>query len=77
MCPPVLSHTHARYTYDHALQMLPPSLHSRIWTRYLLWAESKYGWMTVSVYRRYLAIDPSITERFTTLLLEDELPRPL
>ncbi|KAJ8517323.1 hypothetical protein ONZ45_g5493 [Pleurotus djamor] len=78
-CPPQLSHTHARRTYDRALRTLAPSLHSRIWVRYLLWAESKGGATTVAIYRRYLAIDPSITERFTNILLNpiSSTPRPL
>ncbi|KAG5342203.1 hypothetical protein C0989_004515 [Termitomyces sp. Mn162] len=78
-CPPLLSHTHARHTFDRALRTLPPSLHSRIWVRYLLWAEGKGGATTVHVYRRYLAVDPSVTERFTTLLLTpvNSSPRPL
>ncbi len=63
-CPSILSYTHARRTFDRALRTLPPSLHSRIWTQYLLWAEKKGGETTVRVYRRYLAIDPSLTERF-------------
>lgn len=75
-CPPVLSHTHARRTFDRALRTLPPSLHHRIWVRYLLWAESKGGATTVSVYRRYLTIDPSITERYTALLLSPSNPSP-
>ncbi|KAF5386776.1 hypothetical protein D9615_001669 [Tricholomella constricta] len=78
-CPSLLSHTHARHTFDRALRTLPPSLHSRIWVRYLLWAERKGGATTVFVYRRYLAVDPSVTERFTTLLLSpvNSAPRPL
>lgn len=75
-CPPILSHTHARRTYDRALRTLPPSLHSRIWARYLLWAESRGGATTVAVYRRYLAVDPSITERYTALLLSENNPNP-
>lgn len=75
-CPPQVSHTHARRTYDRALRTLPPSLHSRIWARYLLWAESKGGATTVAVYRRYLAVDPSITERYTALLLSENNPDP-
>ncbi|KAF8842567.1 protein prenylyltransferase [Paxillus ammoniavirescens] len=79
MCPPVISHTHARRTFDRALRTLPPSLHSRIWVRYLLWAEGKGGATTVSVYRRYLAIDPSVTEHYASILLSpvDAAPRPL
>lgn len=78
-CPPQISHTHARRTYDRALRTLPPSLHSRIWTRYLLWAESRGGATTVAVYRRYLSVDPSVTERYTAILLSENNPdtRPL
>lgn len=75
-CPPVLSHSHARRTYDRALRTLPPSLHHRIWVRYLLWAETRGGLTTVAVYRRYLAIDPSVTERYVALLLSPSNPSP-
>lgn len=79
LCPPLLTHTHARRTYDRALRTLSPSLHSRIWVRYLLYAESRGGQTTVSVYRRYLAVDPTLTEHYTTLLLAptNAAPRPL
>jgi len=79
-CPTILTHSHARRTYDRALRTLPPSLHGRIWIRYLLWAESKGGATMVAVYRRYLAFDPSVTEHYSTLLLTPEEPerrRPL
>ena len=79
-CPTIISHTHARRTYDRALRTLPPSLHGHIWVRYLLWAESKSGATMVTVYRRYLAFDPSITEHYCSLLLapeEPDLRRPL
>ena len=78
-CPSAISHTHARRTFDRALRTLPPSLHSRIWVRYLFWAEGKGGSTTVTVYRRYLAVDPSLTEYYTSLLLDfaDSAPRPL
>ncbi|EJD53268.1 protein prenylyltransferase [Auricularia subglabra TFB-10046 SS5] len=78
-CPPAISVTHARRTFDRALRTLPPSLHSRIWVRYLLWSETKGGAVTVSIYRRYLAVDPSVTERYVSLLLapENPAPRPL
>lgn len=75
-CPPLISHTHARRTFDRALRTLPPSLHSRIWTRYLLWAETKSGNTIVSAYRRYLSVDPSITEHYTSLLLAPTNPSP-
>ncbi|KAH7889918.1 hypothetical protein F5I97DRAFT_610868 [Phlebopus sp. FC_14] len=79
MSPPMISHSHARRTFDRALRTVPPSLHSRIWVRYLLWAEGKGGATTVSVYRRYLAVDPSLTEHYTSLLLSpaDSSPCPL
>src|SRR5258705_11222122 len=78
-CPALVSHTHARRTFDRALRTLPPSMHARIWTQYLLWAERKGGETMVRVYRRYLAVDPSVTERFTSLLLSstNDEPRPL
>ena len=76
MCPAQISHTHARRTFDRALRTLPPSLHHRIWPRYLLWSEAKGGKTTVCVYRRYLAIDPSITERYTSILLSPDNPEP-
>ncbi|TFK42751.1 spliceosome complex protein [Crucibulum laeve] len=78
-CPAQISYTHARHTFDRSLRTLPPSLHSRIWVRYLLWAERKGGSTTVAVYRRYLAVDPSMTERFCGLLLSssNSAPRPL
>jgi pre-mRNA-splicing factor SYF1 len=78
-CPTGISFTHARRTYDRALRTLPPSLHSRIWVRYLLWAESKGGLTAVNVYRRYLSVDPSVTEHYTAILLSPVsfAPRPL
>ncbi|QRV75410.1 pre-mRNA-splicing factor SYF1 [Ceratobasidium sp. AG-Ba] len=78
-CPPPLSRTHARRTYDRSLRTLPPSLHTRIWPRYLRWAEQAGGPTTVHVYRRYLSVDPSMTEHYTSILLnaEDERKRPL
>ncbi|KAF8312741.1 protein prenylyltransferase [Cantharellus anzutake] len=68
-CPAPVQYTHARRTFDRALRTLPPSLHARIWPRYLLWAELKGGMTTVVIYRRFLAIDPSLTERYVSLLL--------
>jgi pre-mRNA-splicing factor SYF1 len=76
-CPATISHTHARRTYDRALRTLPPSLHSRIWPRYLRWAESRGSIILVKVYRRYLQVDPSMTEHYTSLLLAAHPPRPL
>ncbi|KAL5490220.1 SYF1 [Sanghuangporus weigelae] len=76
MCPPVFSHTHARHTYDRALRTLPPSLHHRVWVRYLLWAESRGGLTCAAVYRRYLAVDPSVTERYVSILLSPSNPSP-
>jgi pre-mRNA-splicing factor SYF1 len=75
-CPPTFSHSYTRRTFDRALRTLPPSLHHRIWVRYLLWAESRGGLTTVAIYRRYLAIDPSVTERYVALLLSPSNPSP-
>ncbi|KAG8865262.1 pre-mRNA-splicing factor syf1 [Tulasnella sp. 330] len=43
------------------------------------WAEFKGGESLVRVYRRYLRVDPSIAERYTSILLSEEnsSPRPL
>jgi len=44
-----------------------------------LWAEQKGGSTTFAVYRRYLDVDPSLSERYATLLLSpiNSNPRPL
>ncbi len=68
-CPPTLSHTHARRTFDRALRTLPGSLHLRIWKVYLRWAERRGGETCLKVWRRYLRVDPSLTERYVSILL--------
>ena len=82
-CPAALSHTHARRTFDRALRTLVPSLHERIWHLYLTWASPTSPAdlapeTIVSVWRRYLARDPSPTTHYihSVLLALDE-PRPL
>lgn len=73
-------YTHARRTFDRSLRTLPPSLHARIWPRYLLWAEHRGGHTTVMIYRRYLKVDPALTERYVSILLSTSgghAPRPL
>ncbi|KZO99493.1 spliceosome complex protein [Calocera viscosa TUFC12733] len=67
--PAPISHTHARRTFDRALRTLPPSLHPRIWPLYMHFAESRGGGTMISVYRRFLAVDDSLSERFARLLL--------
>lgn len=69
-CSPVLSRTHARRTFDRALRTLPGSLHLRIWKIYLRWAEIVGGETALRVWRRYLAVDPSLSERFVYLLVD-------
>jgi len=76
-CPPSLSHTHARRTFDRALRSLPPSLHERIWHVYLPWAEAIGGETTARVWRRYLKVDPAPTHHYVKLLLSVSPPRPL
>ena len=68
-CPPRLSYTHARRTFDRALRTLPPSLHVRIWPSYLNWAKSCGGDCLTNVWRRYLAVDPYPIEAYIDLLL--------
>lgn len=69
-CSPILSRTHARRTFDRALRTLPGSLHLRIWKMYLRWAELCGGETARRVWRRYLQVDPSLSERYVALLLE-------
>ncbi|GAA5913892.1 hypothetical protein JCM8208_004990 [Rhodotorula glutinis] len=83
-CPPALSHTHARRTFDRALRTLPPSLHERIWHLYLTWASpsspaSPSASTIVHVWRRYLERDPSPTSHYirAVLLALEPAPRPL
>ncbi|KAK4056109.1 pre-mRNA-splicing factor syf1 [Microbotryomycetes sp. JL221] len=76
-CPSVLSHTHARKTFDRALRTLPPSLHERIWRIYLKWAELIGGETSVRVWRRYLKVDPTPTHHYVRLLLSLSTPKPL
>ena len=73
-------YTHARRTFNRSLRTLSPSLHARIWPRYLLWAELRGGHTTVMIYRRYLKVDPTSTERYVSILLSTSnghIPRPL
>ncbi|UZJ57202.1 hypothetical protein CBS101457_006522 [Exobasidium rhododendri] len=67
-CPPTLSHTHSRRTFDRALRTLPPSLHLRIWKSYLKWAEMRGGETCLRIWRRYVKVDPSLTERYVGIL---------
>ncbi|GAA6009935.1 hypothetical protein JCM10207_002164 [Rhodosporidiobolus poonsookiae] len=82
-CPSPLSHTHARRTFDRSLRTLAPSLHSRIWHLYLLWASpsspaNPSPSTIVSVWRRYLARDPSPTSFYIhQVLLRLDPSRPL
>ncbi|GMK55184.1 hypothetical protein CspeluHIS016_0202400 [Cutaneotrichosporon spelunceum] len=76
-CPPIFKRTYARRTFDRALRTLPPSLHGRIWSLYLRWAEIVGGEAGERVWRRFLKIDSSLTERHITYLLEAEPPQPL
>ncbi|KAK0527028.1 pre-mRNA-splicing factor syf1 [Tilletia horrida] len=69
-CPQELSGRHAKLTFDRALRVLPPSLHLRIWKPYLRWAEREGSAVGLQVWRRYLRVDPSLTERYVRLLLD-------
>lgn len=69
-CSPILSKTHARRTFDRALRTLTGSLHLRIWKLYLRWAELCSGETARVVWRRYLNVDPSLSEQYSTMLLE-------
>ncbi|CEH16191.1 spliceosome complex protein [Ceraceosorus bombacis] len=70
LAPVTLSRTHTRRTFDRALRTLPPSLHLRVWKPYLRWAESVGGETCLMIWRRYLRVDPSLTERYVGILLK-------
>ncbi|WRT69482.1 pre-mRNA-splicing factor SYF1 [Kwoniella shivajii] len=76
-CPSAFKRTYARRTFDRALRTLPPSLHGRVWGLYLRWAELMGGEAGERVWRRYLKVDPSLTERHIAYLLDASPPRPL
>lgn len=76
-CPATFKRTYARRTFDRALRTLPPSLHGRIYGLYLYWAEQVGGEAGERVWRRFLKVDPSLTERHINYLLESDPPRPL
>ncbi|KAK4686198.1 pre-mRNA-splicing factor SYF1, partial [Tremellales sp. Uapishka_1] len=76
-CPATFKRTYARRTFDRALRTLPPSLHGRVWGFYLRWAEMMGGEAGERVWRRYLKVDPSLTERHIAYLLDSTPPRPL
>ncbi|ORX37936.1 hypothetical protein BD324DRAFT_600369 [Kockovaella imperatae] len=76
-CPSAFKRTYARKAFDRALRTLPPSLHGRIWGMYLKWAELVGGEIGERVWRRFLKVDSSLTERHITYLLESEPPQPL
>ncbi|KAL7424970.1 pre-mRNA-splicing factor syf1 [Cryptotrichosporon argae] len=76
-CPATFKRTYARRTFDRALRTLPPSLHGRVWGLYLRWAELSGGEIGERVWRRYLKVDTSLTERHINFLLDAEPPRPL
>ncbi|WWC95357.1 pre-mRNA-splicing factor SYF1 [Kwoniella sp. B9012] len=76
-CPATFKRTYARRTFDRALRTLPPSLHGRVWGLYLRWAEMIGGEAGERVWRRFLKVDASLTERHITYLLDSTPPRPL
>ncbi|ODO00661.1 pre-mRNA-splicing factor SYF1 [Cryptococcus wingfieldii CBS 7118] len=76
-CPAAFRRTYARRAFDRALRTLPPSLHGRVWGLYLRWAEIAGGDAGERVWRRYLKVDPSLTERHITYLLDATPSRPL
>ncbi|KAI9632971.1 uncharacterized protein MKK02DRAFT_19848 [Dioszegia hungarica] len=76
-CPAPFKRTYARRTFDRALRTLPPSLHGRVWGVYLRWAEMMGGEAGERVWRRFLKVDSSLTERHIAYLLDASPPRTL
>ncbi|KAI9623400.1 hypothetical protein H4Q26_014568 [Puccinia striiformis f. sp. tritici PST-130] len=60
--------THLRSSITHS----PHTLHERIWKPYLRWSEQIAGGETcIRVWRRYLAIDPSLTAHYVQFLVAE------
>lgn len=87
-CPPLLSHTFARRSFDRALRTLPPTMQPRVWRLYLPWATARIhsvgagvgaplGRETgIRVWRRFVAVDSTLTEHYVSLLLEAAAEAP-
>ena len=69
-CPSFLIHSHARKTFDRALRVLPKAQHERIWRLYLKYAQDiAVSSVSTHIFRRYLKVDPTLTEHYIKLLL--------
>lgn len=66
--------THARKTFDRALQSLPITQHEQIWELYLQWTK-KFALpeTSIQIYRRYLQFNPSYREELVNYLEEIKL----
>jgi pre-mRNA-splicing factor SYF1 len=69
-CPSFLIHSHARKTFDRALRVLAKPHHERVWRLYLKYAQDvAIPSASVHIFRRFLKVDPLLTEHCIKLLL--------
>lgn len=63
--------TAARRVFDRALEALPITQHTEVWTLYVDWAtQFNVPETAICVYRRYLMFDPGYREDYVNYLLE-------
>ncbi|KAI9281887.1 hypothetical protein BY458DRAFT_486749 [Sporodiniella umbellata] len=67
---PVITKT--RRAFDEALRALPVTQHSRIWELYLQFAKAASGITAITIYKRYLKLEPSYVEKYIENLIKLE-----
>ena len=66
--------TLTRRTFDRALSALPLSQHENIWTLYIEYSQNmNIPYFTITLYNRYLMLDPSQRNNFISYLISNEL----
>ncbi|CAO3664420.1 unnamed protein product [Rhizopus stolonifer] len=64
--------TKTRRAFDEALRALPVTQHSRIWELYLQFAKAASGPTAMTIYKRYLKLEPSYIEKYIENLIQLE-----
>ncbi|KAG0743208.1 hypothetical protein G6F23_006203 [Rhizopus arrhizus] len=64
--------TKTRRAFDEALRALPVTQHNRIWELYLQFAKAASGQTAITIYKRYLKLEPSFIEKYIENLIKLE-----
>lgn len=67
--------TYTRRTFDRAFKSLPITQHANIWDLYLKFAANAGGETCVRIWRRYLKVQPTHSERYIDILLAQKPPK--